>query len=47
MSDFYNNLEQKSTETIIDYMDRLHKTWLEQKNQLTKKVSFGLKNASL
>ena len=40
MSDFYNNLEQKSTETIFDYMDRLHKTWLEQKKSTDKRSLF-------
>ena len=40
MSDFYNNLEQKSTETIFDYMDRLHKTWLEQKKSTDKRNLF-------
>ena len=40
MSNFYNNLEQKSTETIFDYMDRLHKTWLEQKKSTDKRSLF-------
>ena len=39
MSDFYN-LEQKSTETIFDYMGRLHKTWLEQKKSTDKRSLF-------
>ena len=40
MSDFYNNLEQKSTEEIFDYMNRLYKSWLEQKKSTDKRSLF-------
>ena len=31
MSDFYNNLEQKSTEDIYQYANRLYNSWLEER----------------
>ena len=42
MSDFYNNLEQKSTETIFDYIDRFHKTWIEQKKSTEEANRFWI-----
>ena len=40
MSDFYNNLVQEPTEEVINYMGRLHKSWLEQKKSTDKKSLF-------
>ena len=40
MSDFYNNLEQKSTETIFDYIDRFHETIITNQESTDKKNLF-------
>merc|ERR1712020_609182 len=40
MSDFYNNLEQKSTETIFDYIDRFHETIITNQESTDKRSLF-------
>ena len=40
MSNFYNNLEQKSTETIFDYIDRFHETIITNQESTDKKNLF-------
>ena len=40
MSDFYNNLEQKSTENIYQYANRLYNSWLEERKSANQRSFF-------
>ena len=40
MSDFYNNLEQKSTEDIYQYANRLYNSWLEERKSANQRSFF-------
>ena len=40
MSDFYNNLEQKSTEDIYQYAIRLYNLWLEERKSTNQRNFF-------